>query len=699
MDFKKLYSNLESPKETKLFFILLVLSLMVSFWADLSTFPLSEGWYWGIQQFISHGVPIQEMGFQLPTLGVWLLAYISSFGFITGKLISVVVLATSFVFMSFYLFRLSASLSFSLVLSSFFFSMLVAGKTFLFGDYHVYYILGITMLLAATVGLGYWKTPVVLIGLLTIASTKQNIFLAFLPFSCFLLSLEFIKLGTDIWNIKLSRTKTKIVIVSFSVCLSTIVLFLADLINIGFYTAMVTSSEGYSSKGDLYHVFTRIYHDPNNARILRYSLNLTFKFVFLALLSFNLYLLYRKTLIKYYTFDKLYEEIADNLSVKLLLCAIVFTYGAFRAPLNDFIVAVTISFYFISVLVAFFVFTKLLYETPDGITKTLFVRYLPENKVLELLSAIGFGLLIIALNTTTASFSFDGTGIAMLILSAIIFRLIKDTAKPFVLTLFCLILIPTMLFNAFEKFDVKYTWWDVGVERKSTLAKFNAGTRQSDDFLLPVKAIEIINEIKPDDLSDRNSIVFLPHIAGLYKILDIKPSVKIPVVWYDISSTKKNKNLFEDLSQNFPERLVLWDNAVWTITGHRGLVGKGEDPLLFEVFLRTLACLARNDLITVQYHNYGTARNARLKNEIFRMLSDAQEKSLTHLIFELNKLYAPELVSESLISFNRKKSFDGNIAKRCWEENFSVRTELKPSNFSTSFAFLYTTFSPIESRK
>jgi hypothetical protein len=688
MGFIKLYSNLESPKETKLFFILLVLSLVVSFWADLSTFPLSEGWYWGIQQFISHGVPIQEMGFQLPTLGVWLLSYISSFGFITGKLISVVVLVASFVFMSFYLFRLSASLSFSLVLSSFFFSMFMTGKTFLFGDYHVFYILGMTMLLAATVGLGYWKAPVALIGLLTIASMKQNIFLAFLPFSCFLLSHEIIKKSTDTWQFKLSRTKTKIVIVSLSFCLAAIIIFLADQINSGFYTAMVTSGEGYSSKGDLYHVFTRIYHDPNNARIIRYTLNLTFKFVFLAISSTILYLLFWKTLAKFIHLDKLCEEFALNWGVKLLLCVILFTYGALRAPINDFIVAVTISFYFILVLVAFFVLTKLLYETPDDI-KIFFVRYLPGYIVLELLSATGFGLLIIALNTTTASFSFDGIGIAMLILSAIIFRLVKNTAKPFVLTLFCLILIPTMLYNAFEKFDVKYTWWDVGVEKKSTLAKFNAGTSESDDFLLPVKAIKFINEIKPDDLSDRNSIVFLPHIAGLYKILDIKPSVKIPVAWYDISSSKKNKNLFEDLSQNFPERLVLWDNAVWTITGHRGLLGNREDPLLFEVFLKTLACLASNDLISFQYHNYGTARNAQLKNQIFRMLSDAKEKNLTGLIFQLNSLYTSELVTESLISFNRKKSFDGNIAKRCWEENFSVRTEFKPSNFSTSFASLY----------
>ena len=193
--------------------------------------------------------------------------------------------------------------------------------------------------------------------------------------------------------------------------------------------------------------------------------------------------------------------------------------------------------------------------------------------------------------------------------------------------LLILFLYPTVVLGMFTKIDGKYSWWDIGVPAYSKLVKFRANTDTSQVFRLPEKSIEFLDKINPDGLEDRNSIVFLPHLAGLYKVFDLKPTAsnQLPVTWYDITSANKNANFYKSVVSNFPERLVLWDNALYTISGHRDLLGVKNKLMVHEIFLRTLACMAHQGLVQPTYVDYGNVTGAIDINNILSELKQVVE--------------------------------------------------------------------------
>ena len=87
-----------------------------------------------------------------------------------------------------------------------------------------------------------------------------------------------------------------------------------------------------------------------------------------------------------------------------------------------------------------------------------------------------FGLVVLALNTTTSSFNFDGVGIATVI-GGSIYRYIDASVRPTLAVVFALTIIPTIILNQFEKIEHKYRWWDVTSPPFSEMGVFNAGTQ------------------------------------------------------------------------------------------------------------------------------------------------------------------------------------------------------------------------------
>ena len=52
------------------------------------------------------------------------------------------------------------------------------------------------------------------------------------------------------------------------------------------------------------------------------------------------------------------------------------------------------------------------------------------------------------------------------------------------------------------------------------------------------------------------------------------------------------------------------DNALYTISGHRDLLGVKNKLMVHEIFLRTLACMAHQGLVQPTYVDYGNVTGA-----------------------------------------------------------------------------------------
>ena len=130
-----------------LMLVIMLTSTLVSFAVDIFSYSLTEGWYWGFSHFFHHGVEVDSTGIQLPYFGVLAISWISSLGQITEKLISIGLLFVNFALLLYSLRLISNSVFFSAILSSLFFSLHVLGQTYIFGDYHLFFICGLLLLL------------------------------------------------------------------------------------------------------------------------------------------------------------------------------------------------------------------------------------------------------------------------------------------------------------------------------------------------------------------------------------------------------------------------------------------------------------------------------------------------------------------------------------------------------------------------
>ena len=520
-----------------------------------------------------------------------------------------------------------------------------------------------------------FATPVAFLGLLLLASFKQNFFLAFLPFSAAFLSFEFSKSSKFLVKHNLPFSLTILFSTLFFLAFGVAALFVANLINGGFYYELLITGNGYSSKGSLPHILTRIYHDENNVQIIRHSFVTTFKISVLLIFALVGWITF-KSHIQKIAYDFLNRATSiDFQLIKASIVALALCYGAVKAPMTQYLIVLTISVYLLLVVPLFL-------QTIEGrlrLSSSLFRQLMQlvlsklkinsENiKTYNLVKLIIFGFILMGLNTTTSSFNFDGVGIATVLCAAIVYFFISAWIRQTAMVILALVIIPTIAVSLIQKIDFKYLWWDVDSPAFTSVEVFNAAGPNSKDFLLPKSTIELLKKIDPSNLTDRDSIVFVPHMAGLYKILDIRPKVTVPVFWYDITNQKINEREYRGIVSNFPERLLLWDNSIDTIKGHKELIGSNTRLMPHEVFLRSLACMVNRGLIKAKFLTYG--ENAGFVSNNFETHS-----ALTNIT---------DYDGPFLVMFDRTDDFLSDDASACWSQIMLNEEANEVMNFTTA---------------
>ena len=124
-------------------------------------------------------------------------------------------------------------------------------------------------------------------------------------------------------------------------------LVVANWINLGFYYDMFMNGNGYSSKGSLSHIFTRVYHDPNNVTLIKHAFITLFKLSVLFAVAVTCWIVFHQQIRSMFN---VYMENGNFMSSRFVkggLITIALSYGALRAPMTQYLIVLTLCMYMI----------------------------------------------------------------------------------------------------------------------------------------------------------------------------------------------------------------------------------------------------------------------------------------------------------------------------------------------------------------
>lgn len=126
-----------------------------------------------------------------------------------------------------------------------------------------------------------------------------------------------------------------------------------------------------------------------------------------------------------------------------------------------------------------------------------------------------------------------------------------------------------------------YDWWGL---RQSGLmaAKHSLAFNELSGFRVDQRTSQLfeIANSKKEKLADEDTILSYPSMPILYMLLQKKPVVNVPVMWFDVSSYSKSEDVVATLQKN-PPKIVFWLRPPdFVYEGHSKLRGQ---PSLMDV--------------------------------------------------------------------------------------------------------------------